>query len=437
MRRPSRTYDKQESATRAARTCCAILTLLSALCFCSCGEKPLPTPEPVTIVFGFPERFLEETYQQLAQDFHNLYPHITVTLQRDFRADRADLSSGSAPDTFLAAPDSTLFEGGNVLDFLPLLEQDPQLQPDDFFPRVLDTYRRRDKLWATPAEVDMLVMCYNKDLFDALAVPYPSKDWTWTDFLQATKDIVRESRGSVYGFASNPISPEIVPFIYQHGGTLVDDMQEPSRFYMDDPLSAEAIQWYADLSLVHEVMPSPSQMSSIYPRGPIEGFVTQRAAMYMGTLTDRGGTASGVSWPFRWGAVVLPRDAERCTLLTTRGYFIKASTAHPNESAKWITYLSSQPAPWVLSPRRSVAESSGTAERLGAELAAVALESVGFALPPFTVDPSFWQVGEWFVEGVVLVVEGRVTAPEMMYDLKPKIDQFLQEQESSSQSDSG
>ena len=74
--------------------------------------------------------------------------------------------------------------------------------------------------------------------------------------------------------------------------------------------------------------------------------------------------------------------------------------------------MSNRHSVWALPARRSLAESEETIRHLGAELTPVALDAMQYALPPFTVDPRFWQAGQMFVEGVASVVDGEVTAEE-------------------------
>ncbi len=45
------------------------------------------------------------------------------------------------------------------------------------------------KQYALPARTDFYVMYYNKDLFDAAGVAYPSNDWTWDDFEEIAKKL--------------------------------------------------------------------------------------------------------------------------------------------------------------------------------------------------------------------------------------------------------
>lgn len=45
------------------------------------------------------------------------------------------------------------------------------------------------KQYALPARTDFYVMYYNKDLFDAAGVAYPSNDWTWSEFEETAKKL--------------------------------------------------------------------------------------------------------------------------------------------------------------------------------------------------------------------------------------------------------
>ena len=45
------------------------------------------------------------------------------------------------------------------------------------------------KQYALPFRADYWVMFYNKDLFDAANVPYPTNDWTWDEYAQIARDV--------------------------------------------------------------------------------------------------------------------------------------------------------------------------------------------------------------------------------------------------------
>lgn len=370
----------------------------------------------MTITFNFPESQDRSLYQLIAEAFQESHPNITINLRPDpsgqwVRDERHEV------DAFVWWPDYSLIGDGTtlVLSLDPLLAKTPELPLDDFYSRSLDMFRWEGALWALPAEVDLQLLYYNKDLFDESEVAYPQAGWTWDDLLLAAQRLTTVegepwSYTGHYGLASNPTWGDVVLFIYQHGGEL---------FQFDDPLTEEAIQWYADLALVHGVMPRPKDV--LY--GNTYGmFQEEKAAMWIGYLGSRNGRGSSIGiggpWRFNWGVVPLPGDQTEATMYWGRGYYITSRTAHVEEAWAWIQYLSSQLIGRALPARRSVAESSGFRESVGDEVATAALYAVEHLMPPITAADVSPEVTEVYAGMVESVVNGELTAAEAMATLR-------------------
>ena len=61
---------------------------------------------------------------------------------------------------------------------------------------------RGGKFYALPYRSSIWVTYYNKDLFDAASVPYPTEDWTWEDFKEIAKKLTKgEGTDKVFGVA--------------------------------------------------------------------------------------------------------------------------------------------------------------------------------------------------------------------------------------------
>ena len=71
---------------------------------------------------------------------------------------------------------------------------------NDFFPGEQAAATVNGRVLGIPALVDNLAIVYNKDLFDAAGLAYPTADWTWADFAAAAKKLTDPAKGQ-YGFA--------------------------------------------------------------------------------------------------------------------------------------------------------------------------------------------------------------------------------------------
>jgi multiple sugar transport system substrate-binding protein len=333
--------------------------------------------EPTTITFIHPS-FDAEFYQALANEFTATYPQITVKLvsvrRWNYEVDPETV------DVFIATPYHVmgLQEQGDILNLSPIIEHDLSFSASDFHPGVLEAFSNEDGVWAVPAGVDPLVMYYNKNLFDSAGATYPRSGWAWEDFLEAALSVT-DRETNTFGYISTPDAADPLLFIYQHGGRILDDLEEPTRTTFDDPLTIEAVEWYADLVLEHNVIPTPDQMRQAFPgdRGVSQAIRLGRIGMWVGSLSERSGQDWRGDWDKGWGVVSLPRDLRSLTLISAEGYFISSHTQNREACWQWISFLSQQPTGRLAPARRSILESGTYEQEAGSEIAAAARDSLG------------------------------------------------------------
>jgi multiple sugar transport system substrate-binding protein len=389
-----------------------------------CGGGAIPTPEPVTIVFAH-SSFDAEYYEALVQEFNERYPHITV----EIHPRRPPQQTSPDADVFVSSSFTLgeLREQDDVLSLDPFIEQDASFDLPDFYPGTVRLFTSEGETWAIPAGVDVVVMFYNQDLFDQYGVPYPEIGWTWDDFLDRALAL-RDPDASVFGYAPTDRIVDSLSFIYQHGGRIFDDLQNPTRTTFDDPLTIEALEWYASLIHEHNVAPTQKQLYDEDLGGAgsvVIGVYMNKVGLWTGWFSERGGgrRASDTwpgEWKMRWGAVPLPSDAQSATLTSVEGYFISSQAQHPDACWQWISFLSEQMSSDVQHPRRlmparkSLAESTAYEQQVGSDVAAVARVSMESAMVP---SPRLVELGGvWgiFWRALDAITNGRSTPEEAM-----------------------
>lgn len=382
----------------------------------SCSGGAIPTPEPLTIVFAHPGSDADY-YEPLVQEFNERYPHTTVEL----RPRRPSQQTNPDADVFVSSSFtlSELRERGDILSLDPFIEQDASFDLSDFYPGMVEALTREHKVWAIPAGANMLVMFYNRDLFDQYDVPYPEVGWTWDDFLNRALAL-RDPDASVFGYAPIDRFLDAVSFIYQHGGRMFDDLQNRTRPTFDDPLTIEALEWYARLIHEHNVVPTQEQLYDEDLGGAgsvVVSVYMNKVGMWIGWLSERGGgrRASDTwpgEWKMRWGMAPLPRDAQSATLTFVEGYFVSSQAQHPDACWQWIAFLSEQ-TPYRLMPaRKSLAESAAYEQQVGSDVAAVARAFMESAMVPSLVE--FGGVWGIFWRALDAITSGRSTPEEAM-----------------------
>ncbi len=355
---------------------CIKLGLL--LLVCTGCAQPIPTLEPVTIKFPYYERDAAY-YTSLAEQFNARYPNITVELvQVNWRNPGQVTENDVFTADQLSLPQ--LAQQGAILDLSPLIEQDNAFDKNVYYPGALETFQYEGKTWGIPSNINMLMLYYNKDLFDRYSTPYPTIGWTWNDFLERAEDVTDPGSG-VFGYAiqhDNEIAiMEPILFIYQHGGQLFDSWQNPTTITLNDPLNVEAMEWYAGLIQTHGVAPSRAQGPDSVQYYPYGGVIQNKYGMWMGMLSDQGGVTWPMRWQMRWGVVPLPRDRDAFTLATVNGFVISTKTRHPEACWKWIMFLNEQMPTLNMPARRALAESGEYTKLVGMEVAEAARAAVG------------------------------------------------------------
>jgi multiple sugar transport system substrate-binding protein len=410
---------------RSKLFCTTACLLAFVLCGCQGGVVE-PTLEPITITFVHPSCDTEY-YQALVNEFNASYPQIAIELrpvrQWNYQVDPQTV------DVFIATPYqvTALQEQGDILNLSPIIEQSLSFNSPDFHSGVLEAFSDEDGVWAIPVGVDPLVMYYNKDLFDSAGVTYPRSGWAWEDFLDAALAIT-DLESNTFGYISTPDSADPLLFIYQHGGRILDSLEEPTRTTFDDPLTVEAVEWYADLVLDHNVIPTPEQMRGTFPgsRGVSEAIRLGRIGMWVDSLSERGGQDWRRNWDMEWGVVGLPRDLQSITLIGTEGYFTSSHTQNREACWRWVSFLSQQPPSRMAPARRSILESGAYEQEVGSEVAAAARYSLGNAVMISPRLAAFGEViEETFFPAIDAILDESATPKEALTAAQGEADYLL------------
>ena len=320
-----------------------VLTLLIPL-LAGCGRPDKPTVS--FMVFGGPEELT--AYQSLVDAFHAAQDDVQVELryvpdQAEYRRRlAADFSAGAAADVMLLnyRRFATFAGQGGLQPLDDFLANSAVLQEEEFFSSVVDAFRFAGQLWCIPQNVSSLVVYYNQGLFDAAGLAYPGDDWTWGEFLLAaqrlTIDADGDGRPEQYGVGIEPTLNRLAPFIWQAGGELVDDPENPTRLALDSPAAQAALQWFANLQTEHGVAPDAVAASA---ESSESRFLNGTLAMYFNSR--RGVPTYRTITDFVWDVAPLPRGAQTASVLHSDGYCMAANTRNTEAAWRFIEYANS------------------------------------------------------------------------------------------------
>ncbi|MFI5099418.1 MAG: ABC transporter substrate-binding protein, partial [Actinomycetes bacterium] len=129
--------------------------------------------------------------------------------------------------------------------------KDASFDWNDFYSFERDAATTDGKVYGVPALVDNLALVYNKKLFDAAGVAYPTDTWTWDDFRAAAKKLT-DSAKKQYGWAyiadgSEDTTWRWIAMLWQAGGDLLSADGKKSAF--NSPAGLQATQLLHDMAV--------------------------------------------------------------------------------------------------------------------------------------------------------------------------------------------
>jgi multiple sugar transport system substrate-binding protein len=173
--------------------------------------------------------------------FKKINPSITVSPQQwvgnYYQKLKVDIAGGTVPDM-------VYFQGwewqpyalnGQIRAIDSYVDRDKNQLPSDLYPDI-DAYNRqllyRGKHYGVPVDSGSMIMYYNKSLFDAAHVPYPSDSWTLQDFLNtvtAVQDGLTKAGSKAFAYQPN-YNDEYsrnFPWWRMNGGMEFDQLGDP------------------------------------------------------------------------------------------------------------------------------------------------------------------------------------------------------------------
>ncbi len=248
------------------------------------------------------------------------------------------LAGGTAPDVFYPATHvaNSLASKGALLTINSYIERDG-IDLSAYDPAILELYSIDGEIHCLPIDSAALVVYYNKDIFDEAGVDYPEAGWTWDEFLATaqtlTQDLDDDDRVDIFGVDQFRNYWPMVTWT-NTGNYLFDDIRNPTEFIGGaDPTVVDSVQWLADLSLVHGVMPSDEQRADIS-----DMFAAGKAAMQVvgHWRFTRYSTAE-----INFDVVALPigETGEQVNRADGSCFAISASTENPDEAWELVKFL--------------------------------------------------------------------------------------------------
>ncbi len=255
---------------------------------------------------------------------------------------KTDATSGDLPDVFNLSQDQFGFYAANdvLLNLQPYFDANG-VDTSVWGSGLVDPYKDANgDVYGAPLNWDSIVMFYNKDLFDAAGLDYPTADWTWDDFA-ADAAALTDSANGVYGAAVyNDYQSGWSNWIASAGVTPVAN-PERTQCTLTEPGSVEALSFLKGL-LDNGSMPSISVLGGTNADDEYNLFKSGKVAMYSNGEWQLPNAIADV--PFNWDMVTLPKNpttGESRSTVHAVAYTASATSANPDLAANLVQYLAS------------------------------------------------------------------------------------------------
>jgi multiple sugar transport system substrate-binding protein len=295
------------------------------------------TAEAVTIsyfTFSAAPDHLEDL-DTIVQAFQQQHPNVTIEVQTAsfddyFTQLQTQIAGGTAPDTFELNYENfvTYSSAGSLLDLTATSEADSEFDAAIYYPRAYEVFQADGIQYGLPATFSDVLLFYNKDLFDAAGLDYPSPDWTWEDELAAAEALT-DAEAGVWGDFQPIQFFEFYKVLAQNGGEFFNADQTEATF--NSPEGVEAAEWL--VNKVGSVMPTDADMGG---QDDAALFKAGNLAMWHNGIWQFSGMADA---PFAWDVQVEPGSAQKAHHFFANAAVASATTEHPEEAWQWIKFL--------------------------------------------------------------------------------------------------
>jgi multiple sugar transport system substrate-binding protein len=155
--------------------------------------------------------------------------------------------ASAVPDVLFLWPTPRYAADGVLENLDPWIEKSGY-DLDDYWPALLESAMFEGSVYGFPRDIGLEVLYYNKDVFDEVGLDYPTEDWTWDDLLAAAEQLTDvEASGRVARYALGMEGGKYQLWIGQNGGSILDDMRNPSKCTMTEPAAVEAVEFFSTM----------------------------------------------------------------------------------------------------------------------------------------------------------------------------------------------
>lgn len=224
----------------------------------------------------------------------------------------------------------------------------------DMWPGLMESLAFNDQQLAVPIWTWTPGVYYNKDMFDAAGVQYPSPNWTFKEFEEKSRKLLKKENGKTSVFAVtmsfNLLDMMLRSYLYSYGGSIYN--ADMTKCTLNDPASLAALQKFIDLKIKDGISPTDAQSTSLVS-GNEDVFQGGKVAMrvagrdFMDVLRQKGGAK------FNWAAAPMPAGPKKSFFQVAAAVGISAHTKNPEAAWKFVSFVSGEKGQRLVTAERS------------------------------------------------------------------------------------
>lgn len=357
---------------------------------------------------------------------------------------QAAVSGNKVPDVFYIeqANLQSYVASGVLMDITQQVE-DAGVDLDNIWPYGVDSYRfdgtlqgtPQGALYGLPKDVGPFGFGYNKTMLEAAGIPLPDPDvpLTFDEFRDLAKQLTVDTDGDgavdQWGTGLN-VQWNLQSMVWSNGGDWTNE--DRTEVTVDTPEFAEALQYFADLTLVDGVTPSASEAATLdtYQRwmaGEIGFFPV--APWDLSVYNELDFEYDVIPWP-------AGSTGESATWVGSLGIGVSSTTSDPEAAVQLATYLSTDAdaqqtlvdaniqVPNLIDMAEEWAQAPDAQPANRQEYLDI-VQDYGRAMPA-----SFTYGAQWYDElwvNIQPVLDGQQTAADYLAEVQPKMQALLDE----------
>ena len=197
-------------------------------------------------------------------------------------------------------------------------------------------------IYGVPKDKDLVVLVYNKEIFDQAGVTYPDDTWTWDDLIEASEKIYEQTGKYGYmAYAHDQVG--YWNFVYQNGGRILNE--DGTKAEYTEQATSDAIKFYVDMQN-NDWCPTQEQFANT---SATEQFFSGQGAMFFAGSWDLANLCSTYTdMNGKWDVAVLPKCPNpesgdgRAVISNSVSYATAAEGKNKDTAMDFLKFLASE-----------------------------------------------------------------------------------------------